>query len=70
MAIKVVHIETGQEATALGWNLQAMSEIIVGHKDWGTDSDFSRNWVCACHHLPLAEGDYGQVLCQKGEHHE
>ena len=63
--MKVKNVNTGEIAIALRWNLHAMSELVIGYPDDGADSDYSKNWVCTCHGLPLAEGDYGQVLCAK-----
>jgi len=62
--MKVLNVNTGQEAFALRWNLHAMSELVVGFPEGGMDSDYSSNWVCACHGVPLGEGEDGQVKCQ------
>ena len=68
MGIRVKHKETGIEAVALRWNLHAMSELIIGYDgEGGMDTDFSRNWVCKCHGLPLGEGENGQVLCKEAD---
>lgn len=64
--MKIKNIHTGEIASSQRWNLNALSEIIVLYPD-GMDSDYSKNWVCACHNLPLAE-DYdgnGIVICKK-----
>lgn len=64
--MKIKNVKTGEIAYAQRWNLHAMSEIVVGYPGNGMDSDYSKNWVCACHSLPLSEdpNGYGQVLCK------
>ncbi len=64
--MKIVHVETGKEASSQKWNLAAIAELVVGFPEGDMDSDYSKNWVCACHHLPLGEDPegYGFVMCK------
>ena len=66
--MKIVNVNTGEHATSVRWNMHGMSEIIVMYPgDGGMDSDYSKNWACACHNLPLTEDSDGRgtVMCQK-----
>ena len=65
--MKILSKITGEEAMSTHWNLSAAAEIVVGFSgERGMDSCYAKDWVCACHSLPLREDPDGRgiVMCK------